>query len=139
MAIKLTVNNATETVDAPAEMPLLWVLRDLLDLQGAKYGCGIGMCGACTVLLDGKPVRSCTTPIDRASVRTESAAQIKNPSLCWPVWVKYPPTRPVTIVAAYMLAHDVSPPDSGTIAHRSTAPKGGSGRNVESACQLVLP
>ena len=63
MPIKLTVNNATATVEAPAEMPLLWVLRDLLDLQGSKFGCGMGLCGACTVLLDGQPARSCITTV----------------------------------------------------------------------------
>jgi isoquinoline 1-oxidoreductase alpha subunit len=57
--ITLNVNGQTHTVDAPAEMPLLWVLRDLLGLVGTKYGCGIGECGACMVHLDGVPARSC--------------------------------------------------------------------------------
>ena len=56
---KLNVNGQDEVLDAAPDMPLLWVLRDLLRLTGTKYGCGIGQCGACTVLLDGEPVRSC--------------------------------------------------------------------------------
>jgi len=63
VAIKLNVNGRSTSVDAPADMPLLWALRDLLDLQGTKYGCGIGQCGACTVHLAGKPVRACLTPL----------------------------------------------------------------------------
>ncbi len=63
MAYKLTVNGRSSTVDVPAEMPLLWVLRDVMDLKGAKYGCGIGQCGACTVLVGGRAVRSCTLPV----------------------------------------------------------------------------
>ncbi len=66
MPYKLTVNGRPATVDVPADMPLLWVLRDVLDLKGTKYGCGQGICGACTVHLNGKPVRACQTQVSRA-------------------------------------------------------------------------
>jgi len=61
MPLKLIVNKEAKTIDAAPDTPLLWVLRDHLNLKGAKYGCGIGVCGACTVLIDGRPVRSCMT------------------------------------------------------------------------------
>ncbi len=60
---KLTVNGQVRDVDAPPDMPLLWVLRDLLKLTGTKFGCGIAQCGACTVHVDGQPLRSCMLPI----------------------------------------------------------------------------
>lgn len=63
MAYKLNVNNRVQMVDVPGDTPLLWVLRDVLNLTGAKYGCGIGVCGACTVLIAGRAVRSCMTPV----------------------------------------------------------------------------
>jgi len=65
--IQLTVNGAAREVDADEDMPLLWVLRDLLGLTGTKYGCGEALCGACTVHLDGRAVRACVTPIRRAA------------------------------------------------------------------------
>jgi isoquinoline 1-oxidoreductase alpha subunit len=61
--ITLRVNGRTQTVEAEPQMPLLWALRDLLNLTGTKYGCGIAQCGACTVLLGGRAVRSCTTAL----------------------------------------------------------------------------
>lgn len=61
--ITLQVNGQEHQVDAPPEMPLLWVLRDLIGLTGTKFGCGIAQCGACTVHLDGQPVRSCVLPV----------------------------------------------------------------------------
>ena len=61
--IILVVNGEKFDLDVPPEMPLLWVLRDVLGLTGTKYGCGIGLCGTCTVLVDGKAVRSCLLPV----------------------------------------------------------------------------
>ncbi len=70
MAVKLTVNGQVRTVDIESDTPLLWVLRDELDLKGTKFGCGAGLCGACTVHLDGQPVRSCSTPVELAEGRS---------------------------------------------------------------------
>ena len=74
--ITLSVNGLQRTVDAPSDMPLLWVLRDLLGMTGTKFGCGIAQCGACTVHLDGQPVRSCQLAVgtvgDRAITTIEA-------------------------------------------------------------------
>jgi isoquinoline 1-oxidoreductase alpha subunit len=66
MAITITVNGTAHSVDVEPEMPLLWVLRETLGLTGTKFGCGISACGACTVHLDGRAVRSCTLPLSAA-------------------------------------------------------------------------
>jgi isoquinoline 1-oxidoreductase subunit alpha len=66
--INITVNGAVHTVDADPEMPLLWALRDVLRMTGTKFGCGAGLCGACTVHIDGVPRRSCMTPISAVGV-----------------------------------------------------------------------
>lgn len=71
--VTLTINGAAHEVDADPEMPLLWAIRDLVGLTGTKFGCGMAQCGACTVLLDGSPVRSCQTfvgDVDNAQVTT---------------------------------------------------------------------
>ena len=65
----LAVNRTSHTVNVPAEMPLLWVLRDTLGLTGTKFGCGIAQCGACTVLLDGEATRTCVTPVSTVGAR----------------------------------------------------------------------
>jgi len=65
--MKLNVNGQTHQLDVEPEMPLLWALRDELDIKGPKYGCGIALCGACTVLLNGEPVRSCSYPVSSAA------------------------------------------------------------------------
>ena len=62
----LNINGAAVKVDVEPDMPLLWVLRDVVGLKGTKYGCGVAACGACTVLLNGNPIRSCATPVNAA-------------------------------------------------------------------------
>jgi aerobic-type carbon monoxide dehydrogenase small subunit (CoxS/CutS family) len=68
--ISFTINGEERTVDVDPEMKLLWVLRDVLNLTGTKYSCGMSLCGACTVHLDGKPIRSCSTAATRAAGRS---------------------------------------------------------------------
>lgn len=80
MKIELSINGAKKQVDADPEMPLLWVIRDLLGLTGTKYGCGEALCGACTVHLDGTAVRSCVTPVRRAQNRAVTTIEGLSPS-----------------------------------------------------------
>ncbi len=83
--MKLTVNGAERDVAAPPDMPLLWVLRDLLGLTGTKFGCGIAQCGACTVHLDGKPLRSCVTPAAAAEGKSVTTIEGLSPDGRHPV------------------------------------------------------
>jgi isoquinoline 1-oxidoreductase alpha subunit len=70
MAFTVNVNGTPRAVDVDADTPLLWVLRDVLGISGTKFGCGIALCGACTVHVDGVPVRSCVTPISTVGEKT---------------------------------------------------------------------
>ena len=79
MTIRVRVNGVERDIDADADMPLLWALRDLLGLTGTKYGCGQALCGACTVHLDGQVVRSCVTPLARAAGRAVTTIEGLSP------------------------------------------------------------
>jgi isoquinoline 1-oxidoreductase subunit alpha len=83
--MKLTVNGEEREVNAPSDMPLLWVLRDLLGLTGTKFGCGIAQCGACTVHLDGAPKRSCVTPVSAAAGKKITTIEGLSPDASHPV------------------------------------------------------
>jgi isoquinoline 1-oxidoreductase alpha subunit len=72
MAYTFAVNGKTQSVDVPGEMPLLWVLRDVLKMKGTKFGCGVGQCGACTVVIGGRAVRSCQTPVSTVSAEVKT-------------------------------------------------------------------
>ena len=89
MAIKLTVNNKVHTVDVDPKTPLLWVLRDALDYTGPKYGCGIGSCGACTVLMAGKAVRSCQIDVSDATGDAITTIEGLSPDGMHPVQVAW--------------------------------------------------
>jgi len=77
---KLNINGVQKTVDVAAETPLLWVLRDHLNLVGTKFGCGIGQCGACTVHIDGQPTRACLTPISSVGKSQITTIEGLNPN-----------------------------------------------------------
>lgn len=85
MEYRLSVNGQHVTVDVMEDTPLLWVLRDALDLTGTKYGCGIGLCGACTVHVDGDAVRSCQLPVSAAEGRSVTTIEGLDPDGAHPV------------------------------------------------------
>jgi len=83
--MKLVVNGQEREVDAPPDMPLLWVLRDVLGYTGTKFGCGMAQCGACTVHLDGKPIRACVTPVSAVGTRAVTTIEGLSPDGTHPV------------------------------------------------------
>jgi isoquinoline 1-oxidoreductase alpha subunit len=88
--VQLNVNGTSQRVDVEPETPLLWVLRDVLGLTGTKYGCGISACGACTVHLNGEPVRSCSTPVSAAAGKRVTTIEGLSPDSSHPLqkaWV----------------------------------------------------
>src|SRR6267143_280219 len=95
MSIQFILNGKTQTVDVNPNMPLLWVLRDTLGMTGTKFGCGMALCGACTVHMDGEATRSCITPISSVTgkkittiealpPRLQSSARMRARNKCWP-------------------------------------------------------
>ncbi len=90
-AFEFTLNGKRQTVDVPAQMPLLWVLRDTLGLTGTKFGCGLQLCGACTVHINGVATRSCGTPISAVSGKTVVTIEGLSPDASHPVqraWIE---------------------------------------------------
>ena len=90
-AVRFTLNGKPQTVDVAAAMPLLWVLRDTLGLTGTKFGCGMSLCGACTVHLNGQPVRACVTPIASVASKTVTTIEGLSPDRSNPIqmaWIQ---------------------------------------------------
>jgi isoquinoline 1-oxidoreductase subunit alpha len=85
MAIQLIINEKTESVNVPEEMPLLWVLRDTLGMTGTKFGCGMALCGACTVHVEGEPTRSCITPVSSVAGKKITTIEGLSPDRSHPV------------------------------------------------------
>jgi isoquinoline 1-oxidoreductase subunit alpha len=92
MAIQFTLNGKTQSVDVDPQMPLLWVLRDTLNLTGTKFGCGMALCGACTVHVDGEATRSCITPISEVAGKKVTTIEGLSANLSDPVqkaWIEH--------------------------------------------------
>lgn len=90
-AVRFTLNGKSQTVDAVPAMPLLWILRDTLGMTGTKFGCGVGLCGACTVVIDGQPQRSCMTPVSAVAGKNITTIEGLSPDRSHPVqkaWIE---------------------------------------------------
>ena len=90
-AVRFKLNGKSQTVDAVPAMPLLWILRDTLGMTGTKFGCGMGLCGACTVVIDGQPQRSCTTPVSAVAGKNITTIEGLSPDRSHPVqkaWIE---------------------------------------------------
>ena len=119
--IKLTVNGKTHELDVEADTPLLWVLRDNLNLTGTKFGCGIAQCGACTVHLDGSPLRSCVTPVAAVEGRSITTIEGLSEDRSHPVqqaWIEHDVPQcgycqsGQLMAAAALLADNANPSDA---------------------------
>ena len=119
--IKLSVNGRDTTLDVDPDMPLLWVLRDTLGLTGTKFGCGMALCGACTVHLDGQPIRSCVTPVSSIGARKVTTIEGLSPDRSHPVqkaWIELDVPQcgycqsGQLMSAAALLAHTAAPSDA---------------------------
>lgn len=117
--VVLNINNKTVNLDVSEDMPLLWVLRDVMGLTGTKYGCGIGECGACTVHLDGKPVRSCSLPVgaigEKSVITIEGLGSDPIAQKILDGWSEKQPTQcgfcqPGQIMTAIALLHEQEKP-----------------------------
>jgi isoquinoline 1-oxidoreductase alpha subunit len=122
--MRLTVNGVVHDVDAPPDMPLLWVLRDLLKMTGTKYGCGIAQCGACTVHIDGEQRRSCVTPVSSAEGRRITTIEGLSDDASHPVQIAWTELDVVQcgycqsgqiMAAAALLAEDPAPDDEAIV------------------------
>jgi isoquinoline 1-oxidoreductase alpha subunit len=118
---KLNVNGKHTEIDVDPDMPLLWVLRDTLGLTGTKFGCGMALCGACTVHLDGQPIRSCVTPVSAIGTKAVTTIEGLSPDRSHPVqraWIEldvpqcgYCQSGQIMSAAA-LLAHTTEPSDA---------------------------
>ena len=114
-AVKFTLNGKPQSVDVPAAMPLLWVLRDTLGLTGTKFGCGMSLCGACTVHSNGSPIRACVTPISAVAGKTITTIEGLSPDRSHPIqraWIEedvpqcgYCQSGQIMAVAAFLKSH----------------------------------
>lgn len=118
---RLNVNGRAYTVDVESDMPLLWLLRDHLGLRGTKYGCGMGLCGACTVLADGEAVRSCVLPVSAAAgskIVTIEGLSARGPDRIQKAWIEHEVPQcgychtGMIMTAAALLAKDPRPTDA---------------------------
>jgi len=119
--IALTVNGNPHQVDVPADVPLLWVIRETLGLTGTKYACGMALCGACTVHLDGQPIRSCSTPVGDAAGKSVTTIEGLSAKVDHPVqraWIEMDVPQcgfcqsGQVMSAAALLAQNSSPTDA---------------------------
>jgi len=144
--LKLTVNGRTRSVDVEPDMPLLWVLRDHLQLFGTKYGCGMALCGACTVHVDGEPVRSCSLPVGAAvgkSIVTIEGLSQKGVHRVQQAWIEHEVPQcgycqtGMIMSAAALLATNPSPSDADIDATMTNLCRCGSYARVRKAIHAL--
>jgi len=140
--VKLTVNGRSQTVDVDPQKPLLWVLREDLGLTGAKYGCGIGLCGTCKVLVDGAATSSCLTPAASVDGRDVVTIEGLNDALGMAIkqaWIREQVSQcgycqPGQIISAYeLLSRDPSPSDEDVAATMTSLCRCGTYQRIRSA------